>query len=129
MSKTPMLDKINALIEWLKQGRLSISFKEAQWLCEQIQDMQDEIKRLKETNEEHRKINGQLREDLIVMNNKNMELVKVIDELETMLKEYKHRLMHEKYTNLESKGLMNGQLFAYGIILNKLNELKGGSND
>ena len=71
----------------------------------------EENKKLKETNEEHRKINGDLRKE-------NQKLVKVIDELEDWL----------------IKGVKNYSLndfYRLGLekTFNKLTELKGGSDD
>jgi predicted transcriptional regulator len=77
----------------------------------QQKDLALENIKLKETNEEHRKINGQLQEE-------NQKLVKVFDELLNYLikklEEKKFDNDFERYT-------------AYEDILNKLTELKGGN--
>ena len=74
---------------------------------------------LKETNEEHRKINGQLRKDLIVMNNKNMELVRIIDKLKECMEKYKKTSTDDVVTIIEFYNQLEN-------ILYKLTELKGG---
>lgn len=82
-------------------------------LLNYITNLQEENQKLKETNEEHRKINGELRKE-------NQKLVKAFDELEKWLKEDKEKAGN----NFEM-----GRCFNMFDILNKLTELKGGSDE
>ena len=78
-------------------------------ISEMLDSLQSEINKLKETNEEHRKINGDLRKE-------NQKLIKVFDELEEYI------LNHY----IVGHAVQNASL---DDILNKLTELKGGNNE
>lgn len=108
-------------------------------LLNYITNLQEENKKLKETNEEHRKINGQLQEEnkflkdyknaygnVLIANKmlekENQKLVKVIEEINKCLKKYAKTSVDDEKTIIEFyKQLKN--------ILNKLTELKGGGSN
>lgn len=106
-----------------------------------ITNLQEENYKLKETNEEHRKINGQLRKENKILrenaehndkvvdkvNWENQKLVKVIDEIEKEIWKIR-QLTFTKYNSNEWNNCLsfNDDILP---IINKLTELKGGSDD
>lgn len=92
-------------------------------ISEMLDSLQSEINKLKEINEEHRKINGDLRKE-------NQKLVKVIEDIDKYIHIFKIEDIGEKTMLILNDILLIKNGLGKDVVrLNKLTELKGGNND